>query len=213
MSEPDSLDTKQRILSAAEAEFLARGYDRSRMQAIADRAGINKALLHYHFGSKDDLFAAIFREKASQLFPRVEASMREHSDFIAFACAFVELYISYLRDNPFLPFYLLQVSAHHPELLAQVPNQLPSKLLRAFEAAARSGEIAPHDPRQFVVSVLGMCVMPFVGRNLIKHMLSLDDRGFEKLLQARAQEVERYVVLLLTPPPRPRSRARSKKGR
>jgi TetR/AcrR family transcriptional regulator len=198
MTERES-DAKARILAAAEAEFLARGYDRSRMQAIADRAQINKAMLHYHFRSKDELFAQIFKEKAKQLFPQVEASLREQPDFIRFACQFVELYLAYLIENPFLPSYLLQVSTNHTELLKQVNVALPKQLVRAFEAAVRAKQIRAHDARQFVVSLLGMCVMPFVGKNLVKGFLGLDEREYRAFLAARAKEIQRYIVLLLTP--------------
>ncbi len=192
-------DTKERILAAAEAEFLACGYDRSRMQAIADRAQINKAMLHYHFRSKDELFAQIFRDKAHQLFPRVEASLREQPDFIRFICEFVDLYIAHLIENPFFPSYLLQVSANHSELLEQVKVDMPKRLVAAFEAAAKKRAIRPLDARQFIVSLLGMCVMPFVAKNLVKGALGLGEREYDAFLAARAAEVKRYVVLLLTP--------------
>jgi AcrR family transcriptional regulator len=169
------------------------------MQAIADRAGINKALLHYYFGNKDELFAEIFRDKTRSLFPRAEASLREQSDFIEFTCGFVDLYLSHLIANPFLPSYLLQVATNHPELLSEVSNDFPKQFVRAFDAAARRGDIERHDGRQFLVSLIGMCVMPFIGKNLIKHVLELDSKAFDTLLSKRADEIKRYVVRLLTP--------------
>ena len=196
------LDTKARILAAAEAEFLACGYDRSRTQSIADRAGINKALLHYHFRSKDELFAHIFREKTKKLFPQVEARLRLGGDFIGFVCTFVEIYISFLIDNPFLPSYLLQVSNNHEELLEHIRVDLPRQVVAAFEAEVNAKRIRPHDARQFLSSLIGMCVFPFVGKNLLKHMLQLDEPAFDAFLRARADEIKRYVVLLLTPEPR-----------
>lgn len=201
--EQSEIDTKERIFAAAEAEFLVRGYDGSRMQAIADRAQINKAMLHYHFGSKDELFAEVFKEKAKLLFPRIEASLRAEGDFIGFACVFVDLYISHLIENPFLPAYLFQVSSHHPELLDHVQLDLPQKFLAAFESAVSRKAVRAHDPRQFIISLLGMCVMPFVGKNLLKKGLGLDEAEFLELLRARAKEVQRYVVLLLTPSSEP----------
>ncbi len=199
----DEPDSKERILAAAEAEFLERGYDRSRMQAIADRAQINKAMLHYHFRSKAELFAQIFRNKAELLFPRVEASLRAQPDFLSFVGSFVELYLAHLIENPFLPFYLLQVSTNHLELLDQVRIDLPRRLVGAFDAAVARGEVRPLDARQFIVSLLGMCVMPFVGKNLIKGFLALDEHEYQTLLATRAAEIKRYLVLLLTPDPGP----------
>lgn len=193
------LDTKERIFAAAEAEFLVRGYDGSRMQAIADRAQINKAMLHYHFGSKDDLFAQVFREKAKLLFPKVEESLRQEKDFIEFVCVFIDLYVTHLIENPFLPTYLLHISTNHPELLNQVKLDMPKKFVTAFSAAAKAKTIRTHDPQQFVVSLLGMCVIPFVARNLIMGVFGFDADEYESFLMARADEIKRYSVLLLTP--------------
>ncbi|MBK8473243.1 MAG: helix-turn-helix transcriptional regulator [Sphingobacteriales bacterium] len=64
----DKLSTEAKILAAAEQVFLRSGYDGSRMQEIADLAGINKAMLHYYFRSKDLLFERIFEQKFISFF-------------------------------------------------------------------------------------------------------------------------------------------------
>ncbi|MCU7824435.1 TetR family transcriptional regulator [Kitasatospora sp. DSM 101779] len=46
------------MLEAARAEFAARGYQKASMRAIARAAGVDAALLHHYFGSKDKLFLA-----------------------------------------------------------------------------------------------------------------------------------------------------------
>lgn len=50
------------ILAAAEAEFIAHGYNGARMAAIAEEAGVNKALLNYYYRSKTKLYAAVFEQ-------------------------------------------------------------------------------------------------------------------------------------------------------
>ncbi|MFF1561411.1 TetR family transcriptional regulator [Streptomyces sp. NPDC058279] len=50
--------TQERIRVAARAEFAARGYDKTSVRGIAKAAGVDPALVHHYFGSKDDLFAA-----------------------------------------------------------------------------------------------------------------------------------------------------------
>src|SRR5262245_51487236 len=52
--------TEERIITAARKVFLSKGLAGARMQDIADEAGINKALLHYYFRSKEKLFDMIF---------------------------------------------------------------------------------------------------------------------------------------------------------
>jgi len=52
------------ILRAAEIEFAEKGFDGAGMKALAQRAGVSQSLLHYHFGSKDQLYGAVIRERS-----------------------------------------------------------------------------------------------------------------------------------------------------
>ena len=52
-------NSKEQILEAAKIEFAENGFDGSRMDAIAKRAGVNKALLHYHFSTKENLYKEV----------------------------------------------------------------------------------------------------------------------------------------------------------
>ena len=60
--------TEERILDAAKKVFISKGMSGARMQDIANEAGINKALLHYYFRSKDKLFEVIFLETVARLY-------------------------------------------------------------------------------------------------------------------------------------------------
>lgn len=55
---PGASDSRERILAAARARFAAGGYDRTRIRDVASDAGVDAALVHYFFKSKDGLFAA-----------------------------------------------------------------------------------------------------------------------------------------------------------
>ena len=59
--------TEEKILAAAKKVFMTKGMAGARMQDIADEAGINKALLHYYFRSKDKLFETIFLESGKKI--------------------------------------------------------------------------------------------------------------------------------------------------
>ncbi|MEE1817615.1 MULTISPECIES: TetR family transcriptional regulator [unclassified Streptomyces] len=51
-------DTRTRILEAARAQFAERGYDKASVRGIAKAAGVDPALVHHYFGTKDEVFAA-----------------------------------------------------------------------------------------------------------------------------------------------------------
>jgi AcrR family transcriptional regulator len=53
-----SPDTRSEILDAARSIFSEVGFDRATVRGIAAEAGVDPALIHHYFGTKDDLFAA-----------------------------------------------------------------------------------------------------------------------------------------------------------
>ncbi|MER7921170.1 MULTISPECIES: TetR family transcriptional regulator [unclassified Streptomyces] len=57
-SRAESAGTRDRILAAAREEFSARGYDRTSVRRIAQAAGVDSALVHHYFGTKEQVFAA-----------------------------------------------------------------------------------------------------------------------------------------------------------
>jgi TetR/AcrR family transcriptional regulator len=63
----------ERILAAAAAEFAARGYGGARVDRIARRARVNKAMLYYHFGSKQSLYRTLLRQVFGSAAARLDA--------------------------------------------------------------------------------------------------------------------------------------------
>src|SRR5512132_1105509 len=99
-------DTEERILQAARTVFLRRGTAGARMQDIAEEAGVNQALLHYYFRSKEKLSEAVFRDTAGRMFPALiqivgsDRSLDEKIDLI------VDTYLTQMTRTPFLPGYI-----------------------------------------------------------------------------------------------------------
>lgn len=71
MSGRDSEATRLRIIDAAEATFAAEGIAGARVDEIAARAGANKRMLYYYFGSKEGLYEAVLRRRLAD---RLEAA-------------------------------------------------------------------------------------------------------------------------------------------
>src|SRR5438445_738977 len=112
-------ETEKRILDAARAVFIRRGTAGARMQEIAAEAGVNQALLHYYFRSKERLSGAVFQQMASRLFPALIQTLGGDDSVEEKVGAVIALYLDNLSRNPFLPGYLLSELHHHPERLPQ----------------------------------------------------------------------------------------------
>ena len=75
MARPKSsvLVSRQRVVAAAAAEFAARGYAGANVDRIARAARLNKAMIYYHFKSKDALYREILRDMFGAVRIRVGA--------------------------------------------------------------------------------------------------------------------------------------------
>src|SRR5215472_10783137 len=60
---PPSSATKERILDAAEALFMEHGFEATSLRQLTAAAGVNLASVHYHFGSKEELFEAVLKRR------------------------------------------------------------------------------------------------------------------------------------------------------
>ena len=61
------INTKDKILDAAEKLFVDNGFSATSLRAIIKEAGVNTASVHYHFGSKEALIEAVFRRRVDEL--------------------------------------------------------------------------------------------------------------------------------------------------
>jgi len=203
-------DTEQRILQAARTVFVRRGTAGARMQEIAAEAGVNQALLHYYFRTKDRLAQAVFREAAGRLLPAVARVLGSDASIEQKVEHFVHLYIDSVREQPFLPGYILAELHHHPERLislneavgpqpTDVARALLERLRGQLEDGAAAGTLRRIAPEQFVVSLLALVVFPFAARPMLHAAFGLDAAAFERFLDARRAELPGFILNALRP--------------
>src|SRR5438094_8998727 len=92
--------TEARILDAAHAVFVRRGTAGARMQEIAAEAGVNQALLHYYFRSKDRLSKAAFERAAAQFMPAVVRVLASDAPLEAKVARIIDLELDHLARAP-----------------------------------------------------------------------------------------------------------------
>jgi TetR/AcrR family transcriptional regulator len=198
MKEQD-YNTEEKILDAAVDEFIEHGRSGARMQEIADRAGINKALLHYYFRSKDLLFEAVFSQVIKRLLlPRLIAIIEEESDLFEMIRKFTGIYMEVLNNNPRLPFFILDEIRKNPTRLSNaiLKSELPvDKLHHTVHKAIENGLIRPCDPRHIFVNLISLCVFPLLGRNLLQAVLfNNHTEDFDRFLESRKSEVAEFII-------------------
>lgn len=204
-------ETEQRILRAARSVFLRRGTSGARMQDIAEEAGVNQALLHYYFKSKEGLAEAVFRETAGHLVPALIQLLGSDATIEQKVERFVHLYIDTIRESPFIPGYIVAELHFHPERVTALASEMgdvhPAEIMRGYlrrlgkqiDAEAAAGRMKRITPRQLLVNLLSLSVFPFIARPLLGVALDMDDAKFSRFLDERRSELPRFILNALRP--------------
>jgi len=196
--------TRDRIFRAASDIFEEKGYDGARMQEIADRAGINKALLHYYFRTKDQLFAAVFQVLLKKMFEKIISIFMEDISFKDKIRKFFNEHIEILIKNPKLPIFLLNEVSHNPELMEGIRETLPYDQLRSIVFQQHAKELKGYgikkdDMPQLMMTVVSLSVFPFAARDVIKMMIPEvgDNKKFISFMRDRKEFAADFVITAL----------------
>jgi AcrR family transcriptional regulator len=204
-------DTERRILEAARLVFVRRGTAGARMQEIATEAGVNQALLHYYFRSKERLSEAVFRQVAGRVLPTVfdvlgsDLSLEEKVERV------VTAYLDGFSNSPFLPGYILSELHHHPDrarqLFASAAGAAPDRIIlpilvklgAQIDARVREGSMRRIAPEQLAINLISLCVFPFAARPFLTIAFGLDEAAFAAFIEQRKRELASFVLNALRP--------------
>ncbi|MCC7504943.1 MAG: TetR/AcrR family transcriptional regulator [Saprospiraceae bacterium] len=198
---PDS--TEQRIFDAAHQVFVQKGLDGAKMQEIADHAGINKALLHYYFRTKEKLFEMVAKAVINRAFPAVQQLIEADMPLEQKIDRFVDFYIDLISRNPFVPLFIIGEINKHPDqffekIIPAAPPR-PERFFRQVEEAVAEGRIRPISPRHLLVNVLSMCVFPIVARPMLRIVMGMSSQELNQFLKERKEEVKAFIFAALRP--------------
>src|SRR5690554_2974842 len=194
----NNLDTEEQILSAAETVFQKKGMDGARMQEIADEAGINKALLHYYYRSKQLLFEAVFSSAFSLLAPQINKILNDDSSIEDKVRNFTNNYISFISKHPYLPNFIIQELNRNPKFFEKIQQNSAFPTFDKFEnqvaLEVEQGILKPTDGKQLFINIISMNIFPFIATPLIKGLTQVDDKGFQDLMEARKNALSDFII-------------------
>jgi AcrR family transcriptional regulator len=198
MTENDKL-TEEKIFESATEIFIEKGMDGARMKDIADHAGINKALLHYYYRTKEHLFNAVFEKMAGLMFKKFAPVFDEKLSFENKIKFFFREHITFLQQNPRLPAFILYELSRHPERIKKLIQNLDfEKLWETLEKQHKKDLIKYNITRenipQFMTSVAAMSVFPFLAKPIISGVMEKIGYNFDEYLEQRKKYAPQFIL-------------------
>ena len=198
MTKSKDTNTENSILEAAKSVFQRKGMAGARMQEIADKAGINKALLHYYFRSKQLLFDMVFKQAFKMMSKKIATILNTDEDLDVKIKKFTYEYISFVIKHPYLPNFILQELNNNPDFLKKMSESEAVPGFSVFKNQIRylvkENKIKPIDPNQLIINIMALSVFPFVGKPLLKTFTNMSEDDYQLLLEERKTEVANFII-------------------
>ncbi|GAA4241410.1 TetR/AcrR family transcriptional regulator [Winogradskyella damuponensis] len=191
-------NTEELILNAAKHIFQSKGMVGARMQEIADKAGINKAMLHYYYRNKQLLFEAVFKNAFSLLAPQLNAVLNDDSSIEDKVKNFTLNYINFIAKHPYLPNFIIQELNRNPDFLLKMKDNpaFPNieKFKKQVAQEVEKGILKPISAEQLFINIMALNVFPFVAKPLLVAFTNTDDETYKQLIEDRKTEVADFII-------------------
>jgi TetR/AcrR family transcriptional regulator len=200
-------ETEEIILDAAMEEFIEKGRHGAKMQHIADRAGVNKSLLHYYYRNKEKLYTKIFQIVYKKFYMEFMKLLNDERPFLEILQSFIPTYMNLLNKNPKIPLFIMKELSEGGKTIRNIIlNTIEDEVSEAkqFEAliqrAINRGEIVPLDPAQLIATIIGSCLFFFIAEPIFTTLVTTDDQfDREKFISERQQAIFTTITMGIIP--------------
>lgn len=149
----DDKTSEEKVLAAAVKEFAAHGYEGARVDAIAERAKVNKAMIYYHFKNKEMLYERILTDVTGNIYKQVQEAAVGEGDPVEVIYTIIRRYMNILNssDREFFQIMLREMASggQHFRKIA-IPNlvvpvlSIVGPLIRSAMDMGRIRELNPY---------------------------------------------------------------------
>ncbi|MBR2359866.1 MAG: TetR/AcrR family transcriptional regulator [Bacteroidaceae bacterium] len=186
---------ENKIIDAARAVFIEKGYAETSMSEIAARVGINRPGLHYYFRTKDKMFQAVFGSIVSSVVPKVfEALVHKEKSVAERIEGIIDAYYALFLENPQLPMFMLRELNRDSDLLIHTVQELnvvdvARNALVSLQEEMDEGKLN-RVPLQFIFyNFYGLLIIPFLTRDISTKVFENDEDGFKLKLSEWKQNI------------------------
>ena len=201
MTENDK-QTEEKIFEAATLVFEEKGMDGARMQDIANKAGINKALLHYYFRTKDRLFDAVFQKVAGRMFMKFAPVFEKDFTLEEKIRFFFRQHITFMQENPRLPAFVLNEINRNPVRIKKLLKNVDFKKFWSMLEEQHKEELIKYNITfesipQIMTTIAAISVFPFAARGILEGIFENLGVDFDKYIEERKEFAADFVISAL----------------
>lgn len=200
-------ESRAAILQAAAREFAEHGIAGARTDAIADTAGVNKALLYYYFRDKETLYGEVldhaFSGMKSTVFKVLDSNLPPREKLMAYVGA----YFDFIASNQIYPKLMQREmmraregrSEHIDRLIKNYFQPIYTRLGELLKKGMAEGEFRTVDPAHFIPSMIAIIVFYFSSAPVMQRIMRFNPLAPERIAERRAAVLDFISAALFQP--------------
>ncbi|MEI7542568.1 MAG: TetR/AcrR family transcriptional regulator [bacterium] len=201
----DDNNSKDKILIAAMDEFVEFGYYGARTQRIANKAKVNKALLHYYFSNKERMYEEALAKVVTLLIDKLNGISDEPVEIEKKMEQIMDVYISLFTDySGYFRFVLSEVLRGGDKLkkiiiprIKEIPfNPINGTLYKYFKEQMKQGNIKKVNVFHLIISIISQIAPIFLAKGVIEKIIG--GAGFDKLIVSKFIKDRKKFIIDLT---------------
>jgi len=182
-------ETEQRILDAAEHVFARAGYAGARTKEIADAAGVTKAMIHYYFDSKEQLFRAVLDRILFELIKLVQEVTSLETSRAARLDSFIRGFFDYVTRHPHFGRLTFlgggEESPYFDNIVRGFFRPLFARGVEFINQGIAEGIFRQVDPPQFLLAIYAVTMEYMADARFVSMVLEADAMGTKQLTARR----------------------------
>jgi AcrR family transcriptional regulator len=170
-------NTEQILLEAAEKLFIEKGFDGAKTTEIAKLAGVNHALLHYYFRTKENLFNCVFERIVTQMIGFFNIALEGEVPFLDKLKKAIELHFDGLATRIDLPMFILREVVQKKERrnyflnrFFPIAKKVMAKMHGDIKREVKNGTIRPVKAQNLLLNIAALNVFSFIGAIILFDM-------------------------------------------
>lgn len=193
----EPITTEEKIIRAADKIFTQKGYAATRTREIAEEAGTNLALLNYYFGSKQNLFRNVVKQKLKMLLNAIDPiASNKTIPVVEKVRKISEKYTQLMLENEELPLFILNEWSANKNLftdLIRETRQHAEPVIRK-QLSENGMDITVED---LIVNTLGMILFPFIAKPLILSSGLVEENQFAAFVTERKEKIPEWIISII----------------
>jgi len=185
----EHVQTEELIKKTAKKVFFQKGFLDATTQEIADEAGVNRALIHYYFRSREQLLDTIIEESVREKKEKVRAILTSPIPFKEKIAQYIDMMIDRGIEYPFMENFLISEMARKPEqmkMFCAIDKIKSSDLIKKdLEEEIAQGRVAPVTAQHFMINLSSMCAYPVIAKPIFQMVHGMSDSDYKEFLLDR----------------------------